>query len=153
MFKLRAQYLSHDSKRAASRVGITNHQSPPDFMERAKTLSVLRALHYVKANFSTLVFLSTLRHFYWAYWTPPNICLLEDKNVAATLAKVTERPDGGKRAFSDADIKRIMDGRAQMKDALSKATGEALELGAYGAPWFNVTNSKGQSEPFFGSDR
>jgi len=41
----------------------------------------------------------------------------------------------------------------QWKDQVLKNTEEALSRGAYGAPWFWVRNSKGEEEPFFGSDR
>jgi 2-hydroxychromene-2-carboxylate isomerase len=41
----------------------------------------------------------------------------------------------------------------EIKDLLSSVTKEALDKGAFGAPWFWVTNDVGASEPFFGSDR
>jgi glutathione S-transferase kappa 1 len=40
-----------------------------------------------------------------------------------------------------------------MKDLLTATTQEALDRGAFGAPWLWVTNEEGKSEPFFGSDR
>jgi glutathione S-transferase kappa 1 len=40
-----------------------------------------------------------------------------------------------------------------IKDTLKKTTQDALDRGAFGAPWIWVTNSAGVSEPFFGSDR
>ncbi|KAI9027051.1 thioredoxin-like protein [Hyaloraphidium curvatum] len=42
---------------------------------------------------------------------------------------------------------------AKCKDALSAATKLAVDNGAYGAPWWIITNSQGKTEPFFGSDR
>lgn len=42
---------------------------------------------------------------------------------------------------------------AKYKDALNAATKYAMDNGAYGAPWWVVTNAKGKTEPFFGSDR
>lgn len=41
----------------------------------------------------------------------------------------------------------------EVKDLLTAATGEALERGAFGAPWLWVTDGEGRGEPFFGSDR
>lgn len=41
----------------------------------------------------------------------------------------------------------------EWKDRLTGNTKEALDQGAFGAPWMWVTNAKGVSEPFFGSDR
>lgn len=42
---------------------------------------------------------------------------------------------------------------AEVKAKLNENTNQAVKLGAYGAPWFWVTNVEGKSEPFFGSDR
>lgn len=39
------------------------------------------------------------------------------------------------------------------KQKLQDNTKEALESGAFGAPWFVVTNSAGERSVFFGSDR
>lgn len=41
----------------------------------------------------------------------------------------------------------------EVKALLNANTEKAVKLGAYGAPWFWVTNAEGKSEPFFGSDR
>lgn len=42
---------------------------------------------------------------------------------------------------------------APYKQRLNDNTKEALDHGAFGCPWFFVRNSKGEDEPFFGSDR
>jgi 2-hydroxychromene-2-carboxylate isomerase len=57
--------------------------------------------------------------------------------------------------FSPEDVDRIMRATSseEMKVLLKSTTQEALDRGAFGAPWFWVTNSAGDSEPFFGSDR
>ena len=39
------------------------------------------------------------------------------------------------------------------KDMLTQNTNEALGQGAFGAPWFKLTNKDGVVEPLFGSDR
>ena len=41
----------------------------------------------------------------------------------------------------------------EWKDKLLANTQKALDLGAFGAPWFWVRNGEGKEEPFFGSDR
>ena len=70
------------------------------------------------------------------------------------LAEATETPRGGTKLFADADVRRIMDARAQMKKKLiADTTMVANEFGAFGAPWLMVTNAAGETEPFFGSDR
>lgn len=41
----------------------------------------------------------------------------------------------------------------EWKDRLLANTKDALEKGAFGAPWLWVRNGEGKEEPFFGSDR
>jgi len=40
-----------------------------------------------------------------------------------------------------------------MKKRLTELTTEALETGCFGGPWMIITNSKGKTDVFFGSDR
>lgn len=65
--------------------------------------------------------------------------------------------DDGHRFFFSADECAAILAAAQtpeVKDALARSTEEALQKGAYGAPWLWVTNGdEGKAEPFFGSDR
>lgn len=42
---------------------------------------------------------------------------------------------------------------AEYKGILNANTKEALDRGAFGCPWLFVRNSRGNEEPFFGSDR
>lgn len=57
--------------------------------------------------------------------------------------------------FTDEQVKQVMDeaNSAPYKQRLNDNTKEALDRGAFGCPWFSVRNSKGDEEPFFGSDR
>ena len=44
--------------------------------------------------------------------------------------------------------------RPDIKQQLTDVTTMVVEKqGAFGSPWFWVTNSEGKAEPFFGSDR
>lgn len=118
------------------------------------TVSPLRALHFIKANYSEQTFLATLAYFLYKHWTPPNTKLADEDALRATLEEVTAGGSSSSRKlFTKDDASKIMDGRAAMKDALKNETQDALDKGAFGAPWLWVTNSKGESEPFFGSDR
>lgn len=63
---------------------------------------------------------------------------------------------GGGRFFSADECAAILAAAQtpEVKDALTRSTEEALQKGAYGAPWLWVTNGEeGKAEPFFGSDR
>lgn len=57
--------------------------------------------------------------------------------------------------FSANETDKIMEAAntTPVKEKLLATTDRAIKSGAYGAPWFEVTNNKGQIEPFFGSDR
>ena len=59
------------------------------------------------------------------------------------------------KRFSSLDVKSILEGAnsAEYKQLLNDKTKEALDHDAFGCPWYWVTNSKGEEEPFFGSDR
>lgn len=59
------------------------------------------------------------------------------------------------KRFSEGEVKNILSSAnsAPYKQRLNDNTKEALESGAFGCPWFVVRNSKGEVEPFFGSDR
>lgn len=57
--------------------------------------------------------------------------------------------------FREDEVKKILESAnsASYKQLLNDKTKEALDRGAFGCPWFFVRNSKGEEEPFFGSDR
>ena len=57
--------------------------------------------------------------------------------------------------LNDASVQMTLEaaGTPEIKQALTETTKKALDLGAFGAPYFIVTNAEGSSEPFFGSDR
>ena len=56
-----------------------------------------------------------------------------------------------RRLLNFADCKTISD--PAVKKRLTDLTQEALDDGCFGAPWWIITNSKGETESFFGSDR
>ena len=59
------------------------------------------------------------------------------------------------RQFSDSEADEILKGATspKYKKLLTDETARLVEKGAFGAPWYLVTNKEGQEEPFFGSDR
>jgi glutathione S-transferase kappa 1 len=59
------------------------------------------------------------------------------------------------KKFKEAEVKDILEkaNSALYKQRLNDNTKEALDRGAFGCPWHTVRNSKGEVEPFFGSDR
>ncbi|QUC18665.1 uncharacterized protein UV8b_02906 [Ustilaginoidea virens] len=149
----KARYLGYDSPRAARRVGITDYAPPEDLLQRAKTQSALRALLFVKARFPRETFLSVLRFLLHRFWTPPHADVVDEASLKALLLQATETPTRGSRLFTEPDVDAIMQGRAEMKGKLIEDTGRLAEDGAFGCPWLVATNSRGEVEPFFGSDR
>lgn len=53
----------------------------------------------------------------------------------------------------EADTIAAAAGQQKWKAKLTETTKEALDKGAYGAPWFWVRSLNGEEGPFFGSDR
>jgi glutathione S-transferase kappa 1 len=151
MLPAKAKYLSKDMKRASERVNRPGLASPKDFLSMSLTTSPLRALHFIKANYSTSVFIDTMEFFFRSMWTPPNANLTKDDELAALLSKAKDAQ--GKLVFTDGDVGKIMDGRVEMKDVLKKETEKVVGLGAFGAPWLVAVNGKGEEDVFFGSDR
>lgn len=100
---------------------------------------------YVKEKYSNdrfeEAFLVLWEHIFFQH-----IDISKPENMARALAE-------GK--FSESEVKKIMTavGEQEFKQKLLDRTQEAVDKGAYGAPWFWVRNGKGAEEPFFGSDR
>ena len=72
-----------------------------------------------------------------------------DVSKADVLAEVL------RQQLEEDEVKVVMDkaNSAPYKQRLNDNTKEALDRGAFGCPWYFVRNSKGEEEPFFGSDR
>ncbi|KAH7328549.1 thioredoxin-like protein [Stachybotrys elegans] len=153
MLPAKAKYLEADSQRAARRVSKPRIAFPKDFLSMSNTISPLRAMLFIKKNYPEATFIAAMHFLFDKFWSPPHANLTVDEELAAVLAAATETPEGGPRLFGEEDVRRIMDGRAEMKDTLKQNTARAVELGAFGAPWFWVVNEEGKGEPFFGSDR
>jgi 2-hydroxychromene-2-carboxylate isomerase len=102
-----------------------------------------RVLVYIKAQHSQ-GFIETFLDIFTEMWQKG-----VDVSKPELLRKVLER------RFSHSQAQDIMSqaNSPAYKQALNDNTKEALDRGAFGCPWYWVTNAKGQEEPFFGSDR
>ncbi|RDA90067.1 hypothetical protein CP533_2917 [Ophiocordyceps camponoti-saundersi (nom. inval.)] len=145
MNKAKGRYLVHDTRRAARQVGLTDWGMPKDLLSLAKTPSPLRALLFIKANYSPSTFHQAMLRLFRRFWKPPHANLWDDAVLEYALV------DDG--LFPAQEVRRIMAGRESMRSLLEAETSKALELGAFGAPWLWVSNAEGRGEPFFGSDR
>ncbi|CCC12255.1 hypothetical protein SMAC4_05327 [Sordaria macrospora] len=168
----KAIYGAHDARRSIARFPGVVIQTPKDLMAVSKTIVPNRALHFIKAHYSPSTFLTALHYLMHLFWSPPNLNLTLPENVAKTLLECPadfsipaptssqrgqegEKKGGEKKMFTKQQVEEIMKGTEtkEVKDALKNATQEALDKGAFGNPWFWVTDDKGRGEPFFGSDR
>jgi glutathione S-transferase kappa 1 len=72
-----------------------------------------------------------------------------DVSKSNSLAQVLSK------SYSEDEVRMILEeaNSVEYKQTLNDNTKEALERGAFGCPWYWVRNSKGEEEPFFGSDR
>ena len=108
------------------------------------TFKPQRCMIYVKDNFPREKFeqaFLTLWDYNWVRHIDPS------------------KPEGMTRClsehFTEAQVRDSMGGAQQpkYKQALTDQTKKCVASGAFGAPWFLVTNGEGKTEPFFGSDR
>jgi 2-hydroxychromene-2-carboxylate isomerase len=103
-----------------------------------------RALTYIKRQHAHKLVPAFLACFE-TMWNG-QLDISKPENLAKALAK----------AFSGAEVEEILAAAAspEIKNELTATTERVVkELGAFGCPWFWVTNGQGKSEPFFGSDR
>ncbi|KAJ4423976.1 hypothetical protein N0V82_001405 [Gnomoniopsis sp. IMI 355080] len=136
-----------EGPRATAYFGRPDIRPPKDLMPRAHTILPLRTLHYIKRTYSREIYHAVLENYFHAFWMPPNLNLTQVDVLAKVIA------ESGK--FSSTECEAIMAAATtqEIKDSLTGATQEALDRGAFGAPWLWATNGEGTGEPFFGSDR
>ncbi|KAI1771387.1 thioredoxin-like protein [Hypoxylon cercidicola] len=154
----KASYGAHDSRRSLQAAGLARVSPPGDLFEAGKTQLPLRALHCIKTQYPFDTYAATWRHFFHCFWTrhePPNTPAALRRALSDVPSSSSVGGEEGRRLFSIADVERIVVAAAgpECKDALRRATEEALRRGAFGAPWLWVANDAREGEPFFGSDR
>lgn len=156
MLPARAHYLAHyEAPRAQAQFRRPHIRQPKDLMAVGLTVLPLRCLHHVKARYPRATYHALVEHLYRRFWYPPNADLTKVEVLREALLEF-DGGDGNKK-FSADECAAILEAAQarEAKDALARATGEALERGAFGAPWLWVTPDGGdkKAEPFFGSDR
>jgi len=99
---------------------------------------------YIKAHFPKQQYEDAFEELWVAYWRD-HLDLSKPEFMRECL----------KRHFTAEEAKTTIEaGTSQeYKKMLTEKTGELVARGAYGCPWFFVTNGDGKVEPFFGSDR
>jgi 2-hydroxychromene-2-carboxylate isomerase len=137
----KAVYGQFDSARSKRYFGLPNIKTPEFF----PILSLLpqRALVYIKEAHPQS-FVEAFLDIFDGMWES-GLDVSKPELLGQVLSK----------KFSEAEVKDILEkaNSAPYKQRLNDNTKEALDTGAFGCPWHVVCNSKGESEPFFGSDR
>ncbi|TGO57230.1 hypothetical protein BOTNAR_0206g00120 [Botryotinia narcissicola] len=141
----KAKYSKFDSARTIEYHGLPNLQ-PSEFFPPV-TLLPQRALCFIKSRYSVEVFEKTWLEIFNALWVPPQ------KNI--TIPEIFKECLKGLGTFDEKEVEEILQKATEKewKDKLLANTKDALEKGAFGAPWMWVRNAEGKEEPFFGSDR
>ncbi|KAJ5907676.1 hypothetical protein N7495_000358 [Penicillium taxi] len=139
----KAAYSKFDMQRACTYFGVPPIKIPEFF----PILSIMpqRCMIYIKRHYPRERFETTFISL-WEGMYHKNIDISKLEKLV-DLLKIQE--------YSDQEVKEILAAvsNPEYKQALIDNTQKALDLGAYGAPWFWVRNEKGNEEPFFGSDR
>ncbi|KAJ7689486.1 putative DSBA family oxidoreductase [Mycena rosella] len=140
----KAAYGNFDSARAKKYFDATEIQTPSFF----PILSILpqRAMIYIKDHYPRDKFERVFFDLFPALWVPPQSDLSKPENLKTFLLK----------SFTASEVDAILAGAGtpEYKAKLTDVTKMVVEeQGAFGCPWFWVTNAQGTSEPFFGSDR
>ncbi|KAK4158012.1 glutathione S-transferase kappa 1 [Chaetomidium leptoderma] len=164
----KASYGLFDARRAIARHHPLSLAFPKNLMKSGMTVVPLRCLHYIKQHHPATTFEAALHHLFHLFWAPPNRDLTTVESVAEALGEVPAvgvfdygssrsqaAPGDGKLLFTEGEVQGIIAaaGGEEMKTVLKRTTQEALDKGAFGAPWLWVTDGQGKAEPFFGSDR
>jgi 2-hydroxychromene-2-carboxylate isomerase len=157
----KAAYSTYDGKRAQKYFGhdfevpaffpilsLLVHAMPSAIERKGRETNTVsqpqRALTYIKRQHAHKLVPAFLACFE-TMWNG-QLDISKPENLAKALAK----------AFSGAEVEEILAAAAspEIKNELTATTERVVkELGAFGCPWFWVTNGQGKSEPFFGSDR
>ncbi|KAB5558057.1 hypothetical protein GE09DRAFT_99126 [Coniochaeta sp. 2T2.1] len=154
----------YDGTRSLARAGLSGLSPPKDLFVNGMTVLPLRALTFIKAKYPRQTYETAFLYLYYCFWSPPNVLLSDPANLTKALCDARVGFKGPESKGEEEDTARLFDlhqvdeiiqatQTKGMKDAVRDRTQEALDRGAFGAPWIWATNEAGKSEPFFGSDR
>ncbi|KAL4890955.1 thioredoxin-like protein [Aspergillus ambiguus] len=107
------------------------------------TLGTQRALCAISQKLPNKL-VPTVEALYHSFWAQGNAKIGQPEGFAPVLEKVLGKTDAQEilSAMNQPDTKAILSGN----------TDRAFTSGAFGIPWFECTNSKGETEGFWGID-
>jgi len=152
----KGKWLGKDILRWKEQLGLTDMKHPAPSVFPAATIKAQRLLTALSAQHSPVIASgskqdSLVENAFRALWVAyygKDLDIGKDDVIIEALAPIVP---GGK----DAVAKMLKDEAAssQVKEALTAKTKEAIDSGAFGAPWWIITRADGKQEVFFGSDR
>jgi 2-hydroxychromene-2-carboxylate isomerase len=110
------------------------------------TINIMRMLTFLSTNESAAVVEKTSRALWQAYWGNEEDISSDEKVTAVLSRDLKISNEKANEWMSKGSLPEV-------KERLKQVTQEAIDAGAFGAPTFIVTNSKGERQLFWGSDR
>ncbi|GIK03584.1 hypothetical protein Aspvir_007656 [Aspergillus viridinutans] len=140
--KNKAQWINQERRRWARYFSVPIiEQTPAGFPPL--TLAPQRALCAISQK-APERFVPTVEALFRSFWVEGNAQVGRPEGFGPVLEKVLGNEGAGEilKAMSQDEVKSL----------LSANTDRAFKFGAFGLPWFECTNSKGETEGFWGID-
>ncbi|KAF2015883.1 HCCA isomerase/glutathione S-transferase kappa [Aaosphaeria arxii CBS 175.79] len=142
MVKNKGKWINLERKRWAKYFNVPmSDRAPPGFP--INTLPIQRVLVSLSLSHPELIpkaFDAFYKDF-WVQWKEPH----KPENIFKLVAEIVG---------SEEEAKNVIDGCGsdEVKRKVMENTDQAFKDGAFGLPWFVATNSKGETESFWGID-
>ncbi|KAE8147701.1 thioredoxin-like protein [Aspergillus avenaceus] len=140
--KNKDQWIMKERLRWARRFSVPMVEQVPEGFPPV-TLATQRALSAISLK-SPGKLIPTIEALYDSFWAQGNIKIGQLEGFSPVLEKV----------FGNSGAQEILKAMNQpsAKDLLKANTDRAFKSGAFGIPWFDCTNTKGETEGFWGID-
>ncbi|EAW10254.1 putative 2-hydroxychromene-2-carboxylate isomerase [Aspergillus clavatus NRRL 1] len=140
--KNKAQWINRERRRWAHYFSVPIVERTPEGFPPL-TLTVQRALCAVSQQTPNKL-IPTIEALYHSFWVNGNAKIGQPEGFGPVLEKVLGR-EGAEEVLQAVNDQKV-------KALLTANTEQAFEGGAFGLPWFECTNGKGETESFFGVD-
>ncbi|GLI78936.1 hypothetical protein PoHVEF18_007258 [Penicillium ochrochloron] len=140
--KNKDKWINVERARWAKYFSVPICDSPPEGFP-PRTLAVQRALCVVSQK-TPAKLPSVIEALYHSFWVQSNSKIGEPAGFAPVIESV----------LGQEDTKDVLSAMTQpeMKAVLTSNTDHAFKIGAFGIPWFECTNTEGETEGFWGID-
>ncbi|CCG81131.1 putative 2-hydroxychromene-2-carboxylate isomerase [Taphrina deformans PYCC 5710] len=138
----KGKWMHKDIQRTVKELGLGKFSSPPNFPYNS--FPAMRALAALRKGENENDYLNCARALWRAGWTEH-----KDMSKPETFVEAfsTVIPQEKAKQYVKAGSE------SEAKEEILATTKKILADGAFGLPWFDVTNKQGETEHFFGNDR